>query len=319
MTPVGMSDTERHVWSQLPVGTRSALVERLSRTELQSLLLAVARERARTVRPADLLRHWQDDRFVRPAATDPRALAAVEARMWQLLPAEVEGVELSPVAPLGTCSALAPVSQNNTVATIRLTEVVSDASNALAIEAAARRRRQPAAGEVHLATSHRQLRSQAVGAQLSAHFRLFTLVSSARDTGAGRTQARLLILHLGYWRRVLGMLLPAARPQLRLTVFDRPAVRKRVDDTVRPVLSATGTALGAVPLIEEPARRRGRGYYVDAAVRCTIRDGRAAGELGDGGFTTWTSQLLSDAKERCLVSCLATERLAAAAGDWLAS
>ena len=37
------------------------------------------------------------------------------------------------------------------------------------------------------------------------------------------------------------------------------------------------------------------------------------GEVGDGGFTTWTAQFLSDAKERCLISCLATERLPDAA------
>jgi hypothetical protein len=36
-------------------------------------------------------------------------------------------------------------------------------------------------------------------------------------------------------------------------------------------------------------------------------------ELGDGGLTTWTAQLMHDAKERCLVSCIATERLTALA------
>jgi hypothetical protein len=35
-------------------------------------------------------------------------------------------------------------------------------------------------------------------------------------------------------------------------------------------------------------------------------------ELGDGGFTTWTQQLMGNAKERCLVTCVATERLATA-------
>jgi hypothetical protein len=32
-------------------------------------------------------------------------------------------------------------------------------------------------------------------------------------------------------------------------------------------------------------------------------------EIGDGGFTNWTAQLTADAKERCLISCVATERL----------
>jgi hypothetical protein len=59
--------------------------------------------------------------------------------MWQLLPAEVEGVELSPIAPLGTCSAVGPVSQNRIVSAMRSAEVVSDSTNALAVEAADRR------------------------------------------------------------------------------------------------------------------------------------------------------------------------------------
>jgi hypothetical protein len=86
------------------------------------------------------MRRWQHDRFVRPAASDPRRLAAVESRLWQLLPVRFTGIELSPVAPLGTCSAVAPISQNRVVASVRNTEVVSDSTNALAVEAAARRR-----------------------------------------------------------------------------------------------------------------------------------------------------------------------------------
>ena len=45
------------------------------------------------------------------------------------------------------------------------------------------------------------------------------------------------------------------------------------------------------------------------ALRITAAQGTV--ELGDGGLTTWTAQLTQDAKERCLVSCIATERLTA--------
>ena len=136
------------------------------------------------MRPADLVRRWREDRFVRPAAADPRRLAIVEARIWELLPTEFHGVELSPVVPLGTCSAVAPVAQNRVVATMRATEVGSDSTNALAVEAAVRRGRQR---EVHLAACHRQLRAQDFGAGRASHFRLFSLVSSARDSGVGTT------------------------------------------------------------------------------------------------------------------------------------
>lgn len=54
-------------------------------------------------------------------------------------------------------------------------------------------------------------------------------------------------------------------------------------------------------------RERGRGYYTGLAMRLSADAG--AVEIGDGGFTTWTAWLMGNAKGRCLVSCIATERL----------
>jgi hypothetical protein len=194
---------------------------------------------------------------------------------------------------------------------MRGTEVLSDATNALAIEAATRRRNQPATGQVHLAASHRHLRAQDFGAGQSAHFRLFTLVSSARDAGSGTTQALMLTLHLGFWQKVLDDLSPNADPRLRFTAMNDPVIRERFRDTVLPAL--TGTTITTVPVVNEPGRQRGQGYYAEAALRITAGDGAHEVELGDGGFTTWTGQLMNNAKERCLISCLATERLSALA------
>jgi len=119
--------------------------------DLQTLLIAVARIRAGQVTAADMMRRWEADRFVQPAAWDPRRVVAVEARLWQLLPAEFVGIDLSPVTPLGTCSAVAPVSQNRVVSTVRSTEVVSDSTSVLAVEAAARRRPQASNDRIDLA------------------------------------------------------------------------------------------------------------------------------------------------------------------------
>ncbi|MFI7661541.1 hypothetical protein ACIBTW_21940 [Micromonospora parva] len=294
-----LAGAERRVWAAMPEGTRTALAG-LSGADLRTLLLAVARDRAAAVRPSEVVRRWREDRFVRPAGADPRVLARVEARMWQLLPADVSGVELSPVVPVGTCSAVARCGQNRIVTTMRASEVLSDPTNALAVEAAVRRRRQ---SEVHLAAVHRVLRAQDFGGGASAHFRLFALVSSARDTGSGGTQARLLTRHLSYWRTVLAELAPTVAPQLHVTTFDDDVVRERLADIVRPALAG-----GTVPLVDEPERTRGRGYYTGCALRISLLGDDL--EIGDGGLTDWTARLTGDAKERCLVSCLATERLA---------
>lgn len=300
------SEPERRVWAGVPSGTRQALEDDLSGSDLQTLLLALSRRRSAAVTPAQLMRRWREDRFVRPAGVDPRRLARVEGRLWSLLPDDVAGVELSPVAPLGTCSALSPVSQNRVVSTSRLTEVVSDSTNALAVEAAHRRLRSARGDGVHLAASHRLLRAQVFSPGAAAHFRLFALVSSARDTGSARTEAQLVLRHLRFWRDAMLDLVPGADPQLHLTVWDAPAVAQRITDTVLPALGDDGRP---VLVVDDPGRTRGHGYYARAALRITATGPDGEVELGDGGLTSWTAQLTADAKERCFVSCLATERL----------
>ncbi len=287
----------------------------LSPADLQTLLLDVSHHRAAAVTPARLSRRWREDRYVRPATADPRRLWALEARLWELLPRQFAGIELSPVAPLGACSALGPVSQDRVISTVRGTEVVSDPTNVLALEAAARRQRQrqrqqtPGADTVHLACCHRVLRGQPFDEPgLLQHFRLFALVSSARDGGSGRTEAALLTAHLRFWAHALGDLLPGRHAAIRYTVFGFPPLRERVEDTVRPALAPLPAE---VTVEEDPERQRARGYYERGAIRIDAGAGADLGEVGDGGFTDWTARLLNDAKERCLVSCVSTERLTA--------
>lgn len=295
------------IWSRAMPNPRRALEEALSPTDLQTLLLEVARARAAGRRPADLVRRWREDRYVRPATVDPRALSKLVAQLCALLPEQFVGIELSPVTPLGTCSVVGPVDQNRVLSTTRGVEVLSDLTNALALEAA--RRRQPAdAPAVHLAACHRVLRMQPFAAPSSQHFQLFALVSSARDSGSGQTEAQLLTQHVRFWSTVLPRLRPGARFEVQLSAYDSVLMRERISDTVLPALEPLPTQVTA---FLDATREHGRGYYANAAVRIVGRSGDEPFELGDGGLTTWTSQLLADAKERCLVFCISTERLAA--------
>ncbi len=288
-----MGGVSERIWSKMPTGSREALIDGLSPSDLQSVLLDVSRERAAKVTPARLLQRWQQDRFVQPSTSDPRQLVKTQQLLWERLPEQFAGVELSPVTPLGTCSAVSNINQHQVLSTIRSTEVASDPTNELAVEAAVRRRAGQA--RVDLAACQRVVRAQAVeGPGMFAHFQLFVLVSSARDTGSGRTEAELLIDHLRYWHDVLG---DAA--ELSFTTFTPTAVRERIDDTVRPALKTD--------LIEDAARTKGMNYYAGTALGI----GCDGSELGDGGFTRWTADLLGDAKERCLISCVSTERLTA--------
>jgi hypothetical protein len=287
-------------WRRLPDEAREPLLEEMSPSELRTVLLEVVRSRAELVTPAEVVRRWQDDPLVRPAPTDPRRVVRIEAELWRLLPDDVVGIELSPVAPLGTCVAVTSGSEDRIVATTRGTEVVSDPTNALAVEAAVRRREQAPDGEVHLAACSSVLRAQPYDGAASQHFRLFALVSAARDTGSHRTEARLLLRHVRYWQAVLGELAPANEPRVEVSGFDA-VMTERLGDTVLPASSPE------VPVVSVPDRERGRGYYTAAGLRLALD--RGASEIGDGGITTWTADLLGNAKERCLVSVLATQRL----------
>lgn len=208
------------IWRRVLQNPRQALESTLSPTDLQTLLLAVADSRANRRTAADLMRGWRENRYVQPAMADRRLVARVEGRLWELLPEAFAGVELSPVTPLGTCSVVAAVDQNRVLSTVRGTEVVGDLTNALAIDAACRRR-DTRAPTVHLAACHRVLRMQRFPPPYAQHFRLFALVSTTRDTGGGRAEAQLLTDHLRFWTRALPQIAAQVDFQLQLSVTER--------------------------------------------------------------------------------------------------
>jgi hypothetical protein len=292
----------QRAWSRLPPGAQSVLEDGLSPTDLQSLLLDLSRTRAHRTTPASVRRRWQQDRFVQPSPISPRRLAEVNLHLWRLLPPDFEGFALSPVTPLGTCAAVEATDQNRVLSTVRSSELVSDQTNVLALEAA--RQRLAGRAETHLAASHRVLRNQVFShPDARPHFELFALVSSAGDIGSARTEADLLVRHLRFW----GEAIPALVDQdvlIDLTVIDA-TVGDRIRDTVRPELPA-------LHLRDAPGRTQGIGnYYRSAAFKIMIcSDDGHESELGDGGFTAWTAALTANAKERCLISCVSSERLA---------
>jgi hypothetical protein len=287
------------------------LTERLAPTDLQSLLLAVYRRRASRVSPGELLSRYERNRFTRPAGLDPAAVAAFEQLVWSLLPDGYQGLELSPLCPLGTNSAVATVDQNKVVTTVRNTEVVADTTNVLALECAVRRRRlraDPATRNelVGLVASQRQVRAQAFGGSREwAHFRLVGLVAGGRSRGLLDFESEALRQHLTYLVTLLGR----ARPDwhVRVALTDLCGQAEMLNARVSTALTEQfpDATLGM-----DTNRASGRGYYVDACYKlfATDRDGTET-ELGDGGCTTWSRQLLSDEKERLVIGGLGVERI----------
>jgi hypothetical protein len=158
-----------------------ALAAGLPASEVWSLLLGVVARRAEGRSPAELLRQWEQDRFVQPASIDQRTLNALDGHLLAAA-AGFEAIELSPLAPLGSCSAVGLASQNKTVSTVRGTEVVSDPTNGMALECAKRLRRDTDQ-VVRLVTCHRCVRAQPFPKLpgYAAHFRLFCLATAGRE------------------------------------------------------------------------------------------------------------------------------------------
>ncbi len=294
------------------------LVERLSPTDLQSLLLEVYRRRAIEVQPRQLLERYEHDRFVRPSEIAPSVLAKFDILAWSLLPDQYTTIELSPVCPLGTNTAVATVDQNKVVTTVRNTEVVADVTNVLALECASRRhqflRSKPQSRErVRICASHRVLRGQSykAGPGIQPHFRLLGLCVAGRDEGSFQFEITSLIEQIFFYLRLLHEVPQHGYPiqKLRVTLTDLEQGRREqalIEQVLQPLMSNYPNVLCEF----DPLRESGRGYY--AGVCFHIYATNNAGtelELIDGGFTTWTQQILSNHKERLLISGLGTERL----------
>jgi len=294
------------------------LAERLSPTDLQTLLLEVARRRAAAVTPARLLHAYEHNRFTRPSTLDPLELARLEVLVHGHLSEHgFAALALSPLCPLGTVSAVATADQNKVVTTVRTTEVVADVTNVLALECAVRRRdllRADARSRrrVRLAAVQRVVRAQAFDDPgMVPHFALLGVCTAGRDEGSFTFEtaalAEQIAVHLDvlYGVRELGYRVAA----VRVTVTDltggrrRRALREQVLDRLAPAYPAAVFAF-------DDDRVAGRGYYRDACfeIRAAARGGDDV-SLGDGGLVTWTADLLSNAKERLLISGLGLERL----------
>jgi hypothetical protein len=296
------------------------LSERLPPTDLQSLLLEVARRRAAQQTPAGLLARYERDRFVRPSTTSPEALGAFDRLAFSLAVPTFEPLELSPVCPLGTNSVVAGISQHLAVATVRNTEVVSDSTNVLALECAVRRRALRRAdpqsiARVQLCASHRLLRAQRYDQPgLLAHFRAFVLCTAGRDEGARRFELSALADHLRFYLRLmaaagsLGFLM--ANPRVALTTFPGATATMSVERLESAVLAPLAADFPQVRLGLDPERQSGRAYYDGLCFKVYATDPTGSErEVGDGGLTTWTRALLGDHKERLLISAIGTERV----------
>jgi len=279
------------------------LTEKLTASELSTLLLELFRMRAKKMTPAELLRQFEKNRFALPSAVEAIGFQEFETRCLKL--AKSKGfvpVTLSPLAPFGTCSAIAFVDQNNVVTALRGTEVVSDATNVFAL-LIARQLKKKTYGLIKYAATHRHVRSQSLSnPAFTAHFGVFCLATGGPDTGGFSFELTQLLDHIAIHFAVYSNEFDLSKEKFLLRIYlkeENEIFHQRLKDTMKP--------FGESITIEIEKQIDPGNYYKLVQFKFfLVRNGNEI-NLSDGGFVDWTQQLIPNKKHRLIISGIGTE------------
>jgi hypothetical protein len=180
------------------------ILSRLPGSDLHSSLLAVLKRRVAGIDPAQLKR---PNAASQASDVDSRLLHELERAAYHSA-AQFAAIELSPLDPFGALHSLTGLDQANTVSTIRAFECTSDPTLGLAIECA-RRRQSPADRRrlTRLCATQRVTRFPVPRKPgMTAHFKLFSLLSGARDEGSFSFEIHALREHIHVYLSFLASL-----------------------------------------------------------------------------------------------------------------
>jgi hypothetical protein len=261
--------------------------------------MIAARKQAARRRPVELLKQFSRDGFVTPLFLDQRTLHRLDGLALEAA-ADYEALQLSPVAPLGVCSVVAPTSQDRTLSAARGTEVVSDPTNVFALVCAERLLAAPDR-PVRLCTVHQTLRAQSIPAKAghSRHFRLFATAEAGLATAEDGFEVSALARAIGVFDRLFDLLERDAGchfPRRRL-VFRTTEQRELL---AQRLLDRLSKELTHVELAREPLDQQ---YY--DGVRFMFHAQSRSGDsipIGDGGVFDWVAKLTSNQRFRFVAS-----------------
>lgn len=267
----------------------------LSGSEFSSLLLALFHRRAARLRPPQVLQHYVSNRFCAPSPIDQRHYLRYELEWLEHAAAHgFRTVQFSPLAPLGACSALGPVHQNNVVSAVRGTEIVSDATNVLALHIAADVKEGRPAREY--CTAHRHVRSQALAHPAhTAHFSVFCAASGGADSGNHRFEVDHLLRHIALYHSFLAR--HYAPGDLSLKIYlkeDNPPFHQLLHEQLAD--NHLGMKVQWVP---PPG---GSAYYEAVQFKIFMNHKGTPLDIADGGLVDWTQKLLQNRKHRLFIS-----------------
>lgn len=274
------------------------LTTRLSQSEITTFLLALSKEIANKNTPGDILSRYETNRFVKPSGLNPIKVKKVELLMLEI--AEASGfspILLSPASPLGSCSIIAKVDQNNVISATRGLELIADSTNMLAIYVANGIKNKTidnTKSPVHLSATCRVTRGQMFkSAEFVPHFSLFTAVSSGKDIGSYGFEKDAIARQMGFYISYFG---EKTGNELKVSLNMRNGYTDKMGfiDRIHCYLRERYPDIDFIVNREETKNS----YYQGLNFKICVNDI----EIVDGGFVDWTQKLLGNKKERLLIS-----------------
>ncbi|MEZ4895664.1 MAG: hypothetical protein R2806_02425 [Saprospiraceae bacterium] len=270
----------------------------LSGSDLNTLLMEVFRSRAGRINPSSLVNGLFENRFTQPGSTDPIALKKLELYYLEVAThLAFSVVQLSPLAPLGVCSSMAPVAQNTIVSSLRNTEIVSDVTNVLALMTAQEvRKNQNREQVIRLATTHRHVRAQAFDRPgFAAHFSIAGFTTGGWDQGNHRFETTAFLEHVTLHRRIIRSIFPQGPLVIRI-YWQHAADRLQTS-----ILKGLEELPDSITL-EQESKTGDFTYYPVVQFKILLVDSGQSWELADGGLVSWTQELIPNHKHRLMIS-----------------
>lgn len=286
------------------------LTNQLSGSDLNSLLLEVFDKRRLKLTSPDLLKQYELNRFVHPAETDYIHLLEKSIKTLKLFSKHgFIPLQLSPLSPLGSCSVVAPVGQDKVVTALRNCEVLSDATNAIALHISLLKKKklralQQQSEHIKFSNVQQHVRSQPFsGKGFSAHFTIGCLVSSGMDTGSFAFEKKAIAEHFNAMTDVLNSVFGFEK------IYYKLQKRAGYPDTGRLIAAVANQLRSEMMDIRVEEKEQTNRYYKGIQFKAVITINDNEIEIADGGFVDWTQQLLGNRKERMCISGFGLELL----------
>ncbi|WP_239618884.1 hypothetical protein [Cohnella mopanensis] len=307
MNPTLSADLERILKKLGNSDLVSKLVNEISGSDLNTLLLKVFNERSKLMSPSELLNRYKENRFVQPAMADVLQLKQLELDILKIaLNHRASPLQLSPVAPLGCTSVVGKVDQNKVISSLRGTEVVSDATNlmALHISELIQTKKNSREDFIRICTTHRHIRAQFFGNApgMLPHFHLFCTVTSGIDQGAYSFEKESFWEQIRMYQSIFKTLFGS---DIEIIFSEREGYKDSAGLLSRVINHGNEFDIAISISTSNKENQYYKGFQFTIK---TVING-IEHYIGDGGFVDWTQKLLGNKKERLLISAIGLDRL----------